>query len=165
MKIRSKNRILQKAYKRQVKNSKSRGHKPPNYNRFEFIEWCLNSPIFHLLYSKWVKSGCKKDLIPSIDRLDDSIGYSFSNIRITTWKENREKEYSNPNNIIHKKTAVTSYDLDGNKIKDYGSVKDARLDTGARNIVSVCKGKRKKSGNLIWKYTNNYGKNWNSNRS
>ena len=88
---RSKRGILSQSYSGQIRSSKTRGHNPPEYSKEDFLEWGLSQDIFHELHSQWVASdfdGCKT---PSIDRLDDYRGYSFDNIQILTWDENRAK--------------------------------------------------------------------------
>jgi hypothetical protein len=51
---------------------------------------------------------------------------------------------------------VNQYDLKGNFLKQYDSIKEAATLSGAndRHISGVCKGKRKTTGGFIWKYTN-----------
>lgn len=51
---------------------------------------------------------------------------------------------------------VAKYDLDGNFIKSYRSIKDACADNGlSRNkITHACRGEQKTAGGFIWKYIN-----------
>ena len=51
---------------------------------------------------------------------------------------------------------VNQYDLKGNFLKQYDSIKEAAELSGAndRHISCVCKGKRKTTDGFIWKYTN-----------
>ncbi len=51
-----------------------------------------------------------------------------------------------------KKRKVKQYDLNGKYLKTFNSIKEAEMETGAKNIFYVCVGKRKKSGGFIWKY-------------
>jgi len=39
----------------------------------------------------WIENDCIKDLVPSVNRLDDYINYSLDNIELVTWKENNDK--------------------------------------------------------------------------
>ena len=50
--------------------------------------------------------------------------------------------------------SVSQYDLEGNFICKFDSIKEAAEKTGARttSIIRVCKGTRKSSNNFIWKY-------------
>jgi len=50
-------------------------------------------PNFEELYNNWVKHGYDKWYKPSVDRLNDDKGYSFSNIQLVTWKENSDKQH------------------------------------------------------------------------
>lgn len=47
---------------------------------------------------------------------------------------------------------VAQYDLDGNFITQFNTIKEAQQKTGANNISAVCRGIIKTSGNYIWKY-------------
>jgi hypothetical protein len=50
--------------------------------------------------------------------------------------------------------SVCQYDLEGNFICKFDSIKEASEKTGTRttSIIRVCKGRRKSSNNYIWKY-------------
>ena len=61
-------------------------------SRDEFIEWCFgNIESFNSIYNEWKKSGFKRKLSPSIDRIDNSKGYSIGNMRWITQQENSIK--------------------------------------------------------------------------
>ena len=49
---------------------------------------------------------------------------------------------------------VNQYDLNGNFIKQWGSIKSINLETGYSRayIWSCCNGRHKKAYNFIWKY-------------
>ena len=80
-----------KVFHNQVKSSKRRGHNPPDYTRFDLYSWTLAQPNWETLYNNWMQSGWQTNLVPSIDRLDDTLPYSFNNIQLMTWKENNDK--------------------------------------------------------------------------
>lgn len=85
--------VIRVIYKTQKKNQRDRGFADIPYSKSQLAEWLyLNG--FKSLYDDWVKSGFKKDSKPSVDRIDDNFGYSFSNIRLVTWLENRRHQYS-----------------------------------------------------------------------
>ena len=153
---RSINGLISKIYATQIRGSKQRGHNPPTYTKQELIDWVLSQPNFKELYDNWVKSGYKKDLIPSVDRPDDYKGYSFNNIQLMTWKENNEKHYNDKKNGINTKNckSVIQYDLNMNFIKEFKSIKIAsrELNINDTNISLVCKNKRNTSGGFIWRY-------------
>jgi hypothetical protein len=83
---------LRSIYKDQYKRSKRKWDSSPTYTREEFIEYWINNPLYVELYTNWVNSDYDKLLAPSIDRLDNSLGYSFENTQLVTWKENKDKE-------------------------------------------------------------------------
>ena len=88
----SKKGVVRVIYKTQKRNQHIRGHGQLPYTKGQLDEW-LSLNGFDLLYQSWVDSGfesCKK---PSVDRIDDFYGYSFSNIRLVTWSDNREYQH------------------------------------------------------------------------
>ena len=80
--------LLSVIWHSQLQNSRRRGHPAPTYTKRELGEWLFSQSEFPTLYSTWVASGCNTKLKPSIDRLDESIGYTLNNIRLITWEEN-----------------------------------------------------------------------------
>lgn len=62
----------------------------------------------------------------------------------------------NPNKCEHFRTPVIQKDKQGNVIKEYVSITDAELNTGAKNanISKVCIGERRTAGGFIWEYKN-----------
>ncbi|MDA3837240.1 MAG: NUMOD1 domain-containing DNA-binding protein [Nanoarchaeota archaeon] len=146
--VRTKIGLAKKIYRRQKFNSIKRGHRQPAYTKEDFIEWILNNSSFNNLYEKWVASDFKFELIPSCDRLDNSVGYSFSNIQVVTWEENRK------NSNISRRRKVKQFDINGNFIKEYISLSEAfRIThTNTGNIHSCCLGKRKQASGYKWKY-------------
>lgn len=63
---------------------------------------------------------------------------------------NRHAGYLYPNSP----KAVLQYDLDGNLVEEYSSIKEACDVTGANNgsVCSACKGRRKTANGFVWKY-------------
>lgn len=145
-------------YKSQCSSSKSRGHDKPNYTKEELKNWILSRHNFNELYTKWVVSGYKQDLKPSIDRFRDNEGYSFSNIKLGTWMENRQDQYdkSSKGIIGNKLRPITQSDLDGNKIKDFMSINEAVREVGLAqgNLWKVLNGIGQTLGGYKWNYTN-----------
>lgn len=47
---------------------------------------------------------------------------------------------------------IEQYDLEGNLIKTFNSINQARKETGISKISQVCLGRRKTAGGFIWKY-------------
>ena len=66
----------------------------PDFNLSYFIEWAYLHK-YKSFYDCWKKSGFKKDLCPSIYRIDCKKGYVSGNIELVTWQENRTKAVKN----------------------------------------------------------------------
>lgn len=78
-------------YANQVEHSKFRGHPRPRYTLEEFKEWLFTNPMYKELYDKYKASGYDKNLVPSVDRTDNSKGYDFDNITLVPFIENMRK--------------------------------------------------------------------------
>jgi len=154
--------LITKIYGGQVRNSKERGHDKPKYSKEEFSEWVITNPSFETLYENWVLSDYHTNLSPSVDRLNDDDGYSFGNIRLVTWIENKTKSHKDMYNGINKKQLkpVLQYSKDGVFIKEYYSMKHASRETNTNfcNMSQVCLGHKKSAGGFIWKYSTNKDK-------
>lgn len=57
----------------------------------DFYNWALANPVFHSLYEDYVLSNYEQKLAPSIDRIDSSLGYIFTNIEFVTHSENSRR--------------------------------------------------------------------------
>ncbi len=154
---RTKRGVVMSIYNTQRGTSKKRGHTPPTYTLEELVQFFRDSPVADKLYREWKLSGYIKGLRPSVDRLDDSYGYSLGNIQLMTWDENRAKSYSDRKSGKNKATlrAVIQMDMDGNFIAEYHSQSEAGRQTGIqhRRISDCCSGKRQNNtGGYQWKY-------------
>lgn len=153
---RTKHGLITKIHYGQRNSSKHRGHPMPNYTKQELKEWLLRNNDFHLLYEKWVQSGYKKELIPSVDRKNDFKPYSFSNIKLMTFGENLKKSSNDiRNGIDRRKTrAVVSLTLDNKEIKRYYSIRQAsrELSISSGRITECCQGKRNITKERKWRY-------------
>ena len=79
-----------------------------------------------------------------------------SNLEWVTGSENaKHAVYKNLYNKRGKK--VNRYDLNGNFIKQWSSIRKAKETLNWKNehISQVCQGQRKKAGGFIWKYASN----------
>ena len=117
-----------------------------------------------LLFKEWKDNDFIIDLIPSIDRIDCMKPYSFDNMQLLTWKQNKEK-YNNIERQKHKlddceymicktRRKVQQLDMDGNFIKEFISMSEAARQTNsiASCICECCQGKRKSTKGYRWKY-------------
>lgn len=145
-------------YHRQKNTSKRRGHNPPLYTKEELMVWLKKQDNFNLLWSNWVYSGYKTELVPSVDRLDDYKGYSLDNIQLITWEENNKKANDDEKNGINNKRAkpVLMFSIDNIFIKKYHSISQASRIEGINkwSIIRCCKGSKQytHAGGYKWKY-------------
>lgn len=137
--------LIRKMYTAQRAKSKKRSHPAPNYTLTQLYEWCVKQPIFELLYQAWVNSGYETLKIPTCDRLDDYLPYSLDNLQLLTFEENSKKYYKDAVEGRNTKTCtpVVCYDLQGNYIAEYHSLKSAAraFNTSHANIRNICLGK------------------------
>ena len=154
----TKHGLIKTIYRNQCKTSKRRNHKNPEYSLQEFEEFLFNNDVFNKLYEIWRLSKYKKELIPSIDRLDDLKGYGFNNIRLATFKENNEKSNKQMREGIIKtripQKKVIQFDLQKNFINGYISLSEASRRTGisVSSISRVCLNKRSNTCGYIFEF-------------
>ena len=142
-------------YSSQKGNSLQRKRAVPNYTLEEFELWMLSQPNFHLLFDNWVKSGYKKDLSPSSDRVNTPKPYTLANLQLGTFKENHLHENIDMRNgIIGKGKKVIGANRTTGKIVTFVSASEAsrQLSIDRYSITHCCVGKRPSAGNYIWRY-------------
>ena len=143
----------------QQRSSKKRNHPKLPYTLEQFRTWLYSQPNFEKLYNNWVKSNYKKNLIPSVDRLDDYKGYSFDNIRLVTWGVNCRRAYKDRRNGVNNKhsIAVKGTHVKTGKVVIYPSSRSASRGEGIKSnscITKCCKGEpsHKTIGGYRWEY-------------
>ena len=58
----------------------------------EFLSWCeIEKNNFMKFYEKWKKSGYQRKFAPSIDRINNNLGYVLGNLQWLTQSENSKK--------------------------------------------------------------------------
>ena len=146
-------KLLSRMYSGQLSRSKKRGHNLPEYSRKDFMSFMLGNENFVKLYNDWKRSGYESDLVPSIDRLDESKGYSLDNIRIVTWQDNRKNSFTEAKNGSYVRSVVR-YTLEGFWAGTYNSLKDANRQTGVseRGISAACNHTQKTAGGYYWEW-------------
>ena len=150
---RTKDGLVTLIAKNQRARSKKKGFNPPEYTTKELIQWINEQDSFNDMYNEWVNSGYDKNLTPSIDRINDYIGYRFGNIQLMTWAENNKKGIESRRSLSNTKnnTRVSQF-KDGVSIRTFSSILEAERITGIHNgnIASVCRGERKTAGGYEW---------------
>lgn len=108
------------------------GMEYPDIN--DYLAWAVERSDFNNLFDRWVSSGCDGSLTPSIDRIDNNVGYVFSNMHFIPMAENRVKDR-------YKKTIMI---FDGKEFK-FDSRSAASKATGIclPDISSMASGKKK----------------------
>lgn len=76
--------------KRRIKHDPKYIGKELTFGIDEFVEFAYNSKTKAML-DKYIASGKKRSLAPSVDRIDNRRGYSLDNIQIITVGENSRK--------------------------------------------------------------------------
>ena len=137
-------------YQKQVQSSVKRGHNPPAYTLEEMRSWMLKQDNLSSLMEVHKETGDSL-MVPSINRLNDEVGYTFDNIELITWKENREIQPAKQLKPVIQMT------LEGDFIKEWDSIREAARVTGIdrSTIGKVCKGKQKTAGKCKWEFKNN----------
>jgi hypothetical protein len=153
---RTKKGLIAKIFRTQKTSSKQRSFLVPSYTKKELIDWFFKQNDFDFIYQNWVNSGYKKELRPSVDRIDDYKGYSFENIQLMTWGENLQKSYEDRKSGRNRKgsLAVVQYDMNMVFIGEYYSCREAARASGidASTIVKCCKKKCNSIGGYKWEY-------------
>lgn len=115
----------------------------------------LTNKLFYKMMDEWKSSDYDKMLTPSIDRIDPNGIYEISNIHLVTWGVNKYKGYSDRKKGIDVRTAVGvgCFDLEGNLIKSYKTIRLASEDTGVKshNIKNSYKRNNIEGGKRRWK--------------
>jgi hypothetical protein len=114
---------------------------------------------FHELYDIWASNGYDRTLAPSVDRVDDSKGYTYGNIRLVTWAENDAQAHKDCKigllNMGNKSIQVKQYTLQGEYIKTFPTVRNAARELERdchKEILMCCRGKRKQTHGYKWQF-------------
>lgn len=168
---RSRRGIVTRMWHRQHHRSEFRGHPAPEYTREWLFDFVLNHEDFDSLYKEYVESGFDKYKIPSIDRVNDRVGYTKENIRLVSfadnmehcWSAGRKSEFDNDgwdNGTLKPHTPVVQLDLSGAFIAEHMSISEAARSIGSisgnSKIPMVCQGKRKTHAGFKWAYKRDY---------
>jgi len=127
-----------------------------DFSLAEFHEMFLEDKKFCRIFNEWERKGYRKDLRPSLDRIDYRIDYHVNNINMMTWAENRYKQ-NRERKLMRAKPIYQL--LDGKIIKKWFSQSVAgralKVSSGdiwkALNLKTLNQERRKCLG-FEWKY-------------
>ena len=148
-------------YSNQLVSCRRRKRPLPSYSREEFIDRYKADGHFLRLLKDWKNSEYTHGLIPSFDRIDDTLSYSFDNIRLVTWEEN-EKDAARKKReaLLHvgfPHRGVRMLSISGKIIKEFISMQAAARYTNSSqgNISYAAHGKRHTAGGYRWELIDN----------
>jgi len=138
-------------YDRIIFRGKINGKNNEYFTVQDFIRW-LKENGYDARYKDWESSAYKKQLSPSVDRIDPLQGYTFKNMQLLTWEENRLK--GNKEKLILWGKPIVQKDLSGNIINTFKSIKEAVEFTKTHQsaISRTINGGTKTANGFIWEY-------------
>jgi len=133
-------------YASMKQHSKTRNHEDLPFTKDQFIEWFWKQKGIENLMNQWKRSNYSKWLKPSVDRINNSKGYYFPNMRIVTFSENHYKQ------TLFKSCPVEQLDDSGNVLAIYPSINNARRVVGInRTGIGRAISKNTKAGGYYWR--------------
>lgn len=155
----TKDGVVSTIYDNQLSSSKKRNHPNPSYSRDDLKDWLFSDKEFHRLFNIWESSNYDNELKPSVDRIDNDLPYSFSNIQLMTWKENKQLycDDKKSGKAMTDNIAVIQIDKKTKEIIcEFHSLIEAQRQTGIdrTSISRCCNGIKnyKTAGGFMWKY-------------
>lgn len=94
------------------------------FTKSEFIKWFWQQENSRRLFTNWVSHNCPKNIIPSVDRIDDTQGYQFDNMRITTFRDNHQQQ------SLKRSVPVQQINSDGDVVAIHQSMSQAARTLG-----------------------------------
>jgi len=152
--------VIRVIYKSQRSHSKRRKMTPPEYSKKELKEW-LYKNNFKQLFDNWVASGYKKNVKPSVDRINDYKPYSFINIQLGTWQDNHNHQMNDILNGIGKsgkKCKPIMQFFDKKLIALYVSYSSAKRTIGYGFERVINTGRPDRKNKFVWYYKEFYDK-------
>lgn len=128
-------------------SSKTRRHDCPNFTKEALWKWVVKQRGWKELFKDWKKSEFSKDHKPSVDRINNNIGYTLNNIRLTTWRRNSLTGYA-----VRRKPVVQE-SLTSDFIRLHPGLRAASRNSGVgyANIGRAVH-KKQTAGGFRWRY-------------
>jgi hypothetical protein len=149
--------VSRRIYFDQIKSSDYRGYDRPDYTLKEFRKWLFSQKDFERIYIDWVRSNYSHLLSVSCDRIDDYRPYTFDNIQLMTWGQNKRKGHDDRINGNNRKQSIPVCQMsdDGEVIAEFHSLSSAVRSVGGdrASISKCCKGERITSCGFKWKFS------------
>ena len=145
-----------------VRNFQTKQILKPLLKKNGYVEYCLylnQEPIYMLAHRLVAES--------FLENLDENRKYvnhidgnkqnnNVNNLEWVTAEENNLHAWKNDLNHAHVLRAVNQYDMQGNFLKTYESLAEAKRATGAAKIRDVANGDRRSSGGFIWTWVEDF---------
>lgn len=140
--------LVRHVFNNQRLTSRRAGRPEPTYTYKQLEDWFLNHPNFQKLYNAWVASDYDRNLSPSVDRKDNTLGYSFNNIELMTWRQNLTNQKTQNMScefLTANSKGVSQLDMEGNLIETFKSISNALRSirgksVGVSNVASAANG-------------------------
>lgn len=146
--------VITQIWHSQKFNSRVRNHPEPSYTKSELAGWIFRQKEWEKLYGEWVKSGYKRELSVSVDRIDSRLPYTLDNIQLVTFKDNLLNENIEiKSGKIGRGRPVLGITEAGKEIV-FLSASIASRETGLHktHIAACARGDRNSTGGYKWRY-------------
>ena len=120
-------------------------------NGYFFVTTIKHKSIHRLVAETFLLN---PDNLPQVNHIDgNKQNNCVNNLEYCTQSENMQHAYKNKL-VKHFSKKVNQYDLDGNFIKKWNSIREAQYKLKLYHISDCCYGKRSKCGGYIWRFVN-----------